>query len=114
MISTLRTALLLTALGAAATALVGWWGLPIVTGVWTVALPRRGSIVAAVLAGAAAWAILLAVAARSGHVGEMATLLGEILGTTGGAVIVLTLTFGALLAGSAALLARGINPPVAR
>lgn len=114
MTRTLRTALILTVLGTAATALVGWWGLPVVTGVWTLALPRRGSVLASVLAGTAAWGILLGIAARSGRVGQMATLLGEVLGTSGGAVLALTLAYGALLAGSAALLARALNPPPLR
>lgn len=104
---------LLTLLCTAGTALAGWWAVPVIAGVWTLALPRRGGVLTATAAGAAAWAILLLIAARSGRVDDVALLVASILGTKSSAVYALTLLYGALLAGAAALVARAFNPPSA-
>jgi hypothetical protein len=114
MLASLRPWALLTLLCALATVLVAWWALPIVVAGWTLARPRHGGVLQAALAAATAWAAILLWSSRSGPVGAMATLLGDLLGTTGPAVLGLTLGYGALLAGGAALLARAIIPPPAR
>ncbi len=94
----------------AATVLLGWWAVPIVAAGWSMLVPRVGNVLAATLAGAAAWTALLLVGSRSGRIGSVADLLGAIVGTSGVAMLVLTVLYGALLAGSAALLAHALIP----
>jgi hypothetical protein len=101
----------LTLLCAAGTYLVGWWAVPIIAAGWTLALPRPGVILNAAFAAATAWGLLLLVQSQRGPIAEVGTLLSAILGTNTVAIYALTLLYGALLAGSAALVARAINPP---
>jgi hypothetical protein len=112
--STLQSWLVLTALCAVGTVLVAWWAVPIISAIWALALPRRGGVLTATAAGACAWGLLLAVAARNGRIDDVAELTGAILGTSALAVVALTVLYGALLAGSAALVARAIIPVTAR
>ncbi len=108
----LRSWLLLTILCAIATVLVAWWAVPVVVAVWTALLPRRGGVLTATAAGAAAWGGLLLFAARNGRIDDVAALLGAILGASAWSVVALTLLYGALLAGSAALVVRALIPAV--
>src|SRR5690606_6628045 len=96
----IRSWLLLSATCGVATILIGWWAVPIVTAVWTLALPQRGGVLTATLAGATAWGAILLFAARTGRIDEVASVLGGIFGTSGAAVVALTLCYGALLGGS--------------
>lgn len=107
----LRHTALLALVAALATVFVGWWTVPLVAGIWTLAVPRRGSALSAALAAAAAWSALLAIAARSGPIGGVADLMGQVLSVPPPAVITLTVAYGALLAGSAALVAQAVRPP---
>jgi hypothetical protein len=102
---------------AAATAIVGWWGVPVVGLVWgwwaSRWLPRP---VPVALVGAAsatgAWAALLWWTAFRGPLGRLAVLLGEIIGVPASLLIALTLLFAALLAGSASnVFRRGPRTP---
>lgn len=105
-----RTALLTIAI-TFGTALIGWWTVPIIAGAWTFAAPRRASVLGAAFAGALAWAFLLMITARAGPVGELADVLGQILGGfPGNSLFFLTASYAALLAGSAALLAQALRP----
>jgi hypothetical protein len=98
----------LTICFAGATVAVGWWGVPIVgliAGVWAVhrrAAPAGFSVLAAASA-MAAWAALLLWTATQGPVITLATTLGHVAGVPAAALVVLTLCFAGLLAGSAAL-----------
>jgi len=95
---------------AIATALVGWWSVPIVAGIWTLAAPRRAAVIYASFAGASAWGSMLLLIARGGPVGELNALLSQIMNVPGWGLIALTIAYGALLAGSAALIAQSIRP----
>ena len=99
---------------ALATALIGWWTVPIVAAAWTYALPRRAGVLYAALAGAFAWGVLLVWASQSAPVTPVDTLLTQILGVPARSLIALTLAYGALLSGAAALLVQAIRPPQPR
>jgi hypothetical protein len=60
-----------------ATAVAGWWTVPLVSGLWTLAAPRRAAVIYAAFAGALAWASLLAWTARAGPVGALDRLLAQ-------------------------------------
>ena len=95
---------------ALATVVVGWWTVPLVSGVWTLAAPRRAAVIYAAFAGAIAWGSLLTWTARVGPVGALDRLLAQVMNMPRGGVIGLTLLYAALLAGSAALLAQAFRP----
>lgn len=59
------------------------------------------------IAGASSWAILLAVQSFAGPIAEVARVVGEAMQVGAGPLLVLTIAFPALLAGSAAGLVRG-------
>lgn len=59
------------------------------------------------LAGAASWMVLLAVQSLAGPIAEVARVVGEAMQVGAGPLVVLTLAFPALLAGSAAGVVRG-------
>ncbi len=101
----------LSVLCALATVFVGWWAVPIVVALWSALVPRVGGVAAAALGGATAWAALLLMQNRAGRITEVAELLGAIIGTSGLALLALTVLYGALLAGSTALLVRALVPP---
>lgn len=98
---------------AAGTAFVGWWTVPVIAGIWTYLLPRRGEVILAALGGGVAWGILLLIVRRNGPVGDMDRVLSGTLQMPPGASIGLTVMYAALLAGAAALVAqalRGTSP----
>ena len=91
---------------ALSTAALGWWTVPVVAAIWGLASSAaRGVWWKAALAAAAAWGLLLIVTATQGPVGLLAAKLGGLFGLPALAMIMLTLLFPALLAGSAAELA---------
>jgi hypothetical protein len=94
-----------------ATVLGGWWTVPLVSGLWTLAAPRRAAVLYATFAAVLAWGALLVWTARGGPVGAVDRLLAQIMNLPSHAMIGLTLLYAALLAGSAALLAQAIRPP---
>jgi hypothetical protein len=99
-----------------ATALVGWWGVPIVAFVWAQWAARHRPwprAIAPVAAGSAivAWGTVLVWTAVRGPLAQLAETLGMLARIPGAALIVLTLVFGALLAWSAAAL---VDAPVGR
>jgi hypothetical protein len=95
---------------AIATVVVGWWSVPVVAGLWTLAAPRRAAVIYASFAGAAAWGTMLLLIARVGPVTAVDSLLAQIMNVPPHALIEFTVLYGALLAGSAALLAQSIRP----
>ncbi len=103
--------LLLLALALAlATALFGWWAVPLPAALWgalRAARPRPALEAAA--AAALGWLGLLGLAATRGPVVTLADQLGAIFNLPGPLVIVFTLVFPALLAGSAAGLTSAIR-----
>ena len=111
MMRTIRNLVALILTIAVATAIAGWWAVPLVSGMWTLAAPRRAAVIYAAFAGAAAWAALLIWAARAGPIGGVDALLTPIMNLPPRALIGLTLLYAALLAGAAALLAQAIRPP---
>ncbi len=95
---------------ALATAALGWWAVPLVAAVWALAIPHAtGTWWRAALAGSGGWALLLALAATQGPVGDLAAKVGAVFALPGFAFVLLTLLFPAVLAGSAAELATGIR-----
>lgn len=91
---------------------VGWAMVPVVAAVLTV--DRRDDAAAPMLAGLAgvlAWGIVLALVARGAPAGSVAQTVGRALGLGPKALIVVTLAYGGLLAGSAAVLARALATP---
>lgn len=99
---------------AVATVLVGWWAVPVVAALWTILTPRRAAVIYAAFAGAMSWASLLMLQARGGPVGAVDRLVAQLLNVPGRTLIVLTLLYAALLAGSAALLAQALRPARAK
>lgn len=101
---------LLAAAHAVVTMALGWWAVPVVAAVWgAVSFGPRSAWLASALAAALAWAALLVVTATQGPVGQLAQALGGIFALPGFAVIILTLVFPALLAGSATELAASLR-----
>jgi hypothetical protein len=100
------------ALMAAGTALLGWWAVPVVAGLWG----AWRKPVDAGLAGVMAWGGLLAWQAWVGPVGVLAVRLGGILPVPAALLPLLTPLFSGLLAWSAASVVRVFapQPPVRR
>ena len=98
-------ALLATAVGIAAlTWLLGWWGVVIAALVAGAILHRRaGAAWLVALAAVVAWGALVAVDMLGGRFPPLATSIGGVLRVPAGALLVVTLLFGALLAWSAAV-----------
>ena len=89
---------------------VAWWTVPVIGaayGAWGVR--QRVTLVTALLAGIVAWGALLGLAAMSGPMGRLLEVLGGVFRVPGGALVVLTLAYGGLLAVSAAAVARGLR-----
>ncbi|HEU4566115.1 MAG TPA: hypothetical protein VFS05_15750 [Gemmatimonadaceae bacterium] len=106
MTAALRIALLALAL-ALATLVAGWWGVPVAAAAWGVmARGRAAAAREAALAAAIGWALLLAWQATRGPLGALASRLAGVFGVPTPALILITLLWGALLAWSAAAVAR--------
>ena len=87
-----------------------WWTVPVVGaayGAW--AANRRLTLFTAMLAAVLGWGALLVYDASAGPVGRLLQVLGALFGVPGAALVVLTLVYAALLAVSAAALARGLR-----
>jgi hypothetical protein len=97
-----------------ATVLVGWWTVPLIAGVWTLAAPRRAAVFYAAFAGASAWGALLVLRARDGGLARIDALLSQIMHAPGPLLIGLSVFYPALLAGAAALVAQSLRPPTAQ
>lgn len=88
----------------------GWWMVPVIGaayGAW--AVHRRLTLVTAALAAVLGWGALLAYDASAGPLGRLLQVLGALFRLPGAALVVLTLAYAALLAVSAAALARGLR-----
>jgi hypothetical protein len=94
-----------------ATVFVAWWAVPVVAFAWTLATPRRAAVFYAAFAGATAWGALLSWMSRSAPIGQVDALMAQIMDVPERSIVLLTLTYAALLAGSAALVAQSIRPP---
>ena len=99
--------LLLAASFAIGTWILGWWAVPLFAAVGGV-LARHAShqAMAAGLAAAIAWGILLVWTAMRGSVWSFASQVGGAMGVSGMVLIIFTLLFPALLAWLAASLAQ--------
>jgi hypothetical protein len=87
-----------------------WLAVPLIAGAF--AWIRRGDAAVPLLssvAGAAAWMLLLVWQSSAGPVFGVAQVVGEAMQVGGAPLLVLTIAFPALLAGSAAGLVRGIR-----
>ena len=100
----------LAALIAAATALVGWWTVPVVTALWVRVFPHA-PMRTSVLGAALGWAGLLGWTAWHDSVMPLAHRLAGVLDLPWWGPVALTLLFPALLAGAAA---RSAQPPAFR
>ena len=106
---------LLSALLAGGTWFAGWWMVPVLGaayGAW--AASKRLTLITAALAGALSWGVILAYDASAGPMGRLLQVIGALFRVPGAALIVLTLAYAALLAVSAAALARGVRRLAAR
>jgi hypothetical protein len=106
----------MTLLMAAATWFIAWWTVPLLAAAW--ALARGGQRWIPLLAGVAgmmSWLLLVFLPSSPAAVGRLAQVAGAAMGTGPGPLFALTLAFPALLAASAASLARAISSaPAAR
>lgn len=95
------------ALVAAATALAGWWTVPLLAVVWSrvVARERRPAL-AGMLGAALGWGFLLGWAAYRGPVELVALRAGGVFNLPAWGFVLATLVFPALLAGTAVLATR--------
>ncbi|HEY5490315.1 MAG TPA: hypothetical protein VIK25_03890 [Gemmatimonadaceae bacterium] len=88
----------------------GWWMVPVIGaayGAW--AARQRLTLVTATLSAVLGWGALLAYDASAGPLGRLLQVLGALFRLPGAALIVLTLAYAALLAVSAAALARSLR-----
>ena len=91
---------------------VGWWMVPVVAAILTIV--RRDDAAAPLLAAAAgvlAWGLVLTLVARGAPAGSVALTVGRALRLGPTALVAVTLAYGGLLAGSAAVLARALATP---
>jgi hypothetical protein len=95
---------------AVGTWLLAWWWVPVAGALYGVAAARRrGAVLAAALAGAGGWGVLLAYAAATGPVGSLTELFGAVFRMSGVTLVVLTIAYAAFLAATAAACARGLR-----
>ncbi len=88
----------------------GWWMVPVIGaayGAW--AARERLTLVTATLSAVLGWGALLAYDASAGPLGRLLQVLGALFRLPGAALVVLTLAYAALLAVSAAALARSLR-----
>jgi hypothetical protein len=96
-----------TAAMATATWFVAWWAVPIVAAAWAALRPGDRTLpLMAAVAGTFSWLILLLLPSSPGAVARVADVAGAAMGTGSGPLLALTLAFPALLAASAASLAK--------
>ena len=81
---------------------LGWWTVPIVAAIWAAFSSGQHRARVAGLCAVGGWATLLLLDAVRGPVGTMATKLGGVMGIPSVALWLVTLSFAALLAWSAA------------
>lgn len=100
-----------TLLMAAGTWYIGWWTVPLVAAAWGSARAgERWLPLLSATAGMLSWLLLLFLPSSPGAVGRLAEVAGQAMGVGAGPLLVLTLVFPALLAVSAASLARAVAP----
>lgn len=100
----------LTLVIACGTWFAAWWTVPVVGaayGAWAAA--QRAAVLTAALSAAVAWGALLAYDAAVGPAARLAHVFAELFHLPGGTLAIVTLAYAALLASSAAALARGIR-----
>lgn len=97
------------AVSAIATALLGWWAVPIVGALWGIMRGARRPVLEAAAGAALAWATLLGMLALQGGVARVAARVGGVFELSGPAFTAITIAFAALLAGTAALLSAEIT-----
>ena len=109
----MRTAirvLMLAAVMAVLTIVIGWLAVPIAAAVWgALRRGRPGAGRLAALAAALAWGAILVYDAVVGPVGVLSERLGEVMGVPALVLPLITLAFPALLAWSAAHLASALT-----
>jgi hypothetical protein len=92
---------------AAATAVGGWWTIPLLAAVWMRVVPRDAATATICALGAVSgWALLLGWDAAHGPVGTVARRVGGVFLLPAWGFVGLTLLFAALLAATAATAAR--------
>jgi len=92
---------------AAATAVAGWWAIPVLAAVWARVLPGATATATTCGLGAASgWALLLVWDAAHGPVGAVARRVGGVFQLPAWGFVGVTLLFAALLAATAAAAAR--------
>ena len=102
--------LLLTASFAIGTWVLGWWAIPVFAVVaGALARHARWQAVAAGVAAALAWGVLLAWTALRGSAWSFASQVGDATGMSGVLLIILTLVFPALLGWLGAWLAQAVS-----
>ena len=99
----------LAAIMALGTAVGGWWTVPVVGLAAGAAGVSSRPVRVAAAAGLLAWAALLAWRATGGPVGDLAALLGDVMGLPVPAVLAATLILPALLGGAAAGVGAGLR-----
>lgn len=106
--------LLLSAAMAVGTWLGAWWMVPLIGALYgVVAANRRLTVVTSMLAGTLGWAMLLGYDASVGPLGRLLQTMGALFRVPGGALVVLTLAYSALLAATAAATTRGLRRAIA-
>lgn len=104
MLARVVKAVLLAEAFAVATFALGWWTVPLVAALYSLATSNPNRARTAALAALGGWATLLLLDAAKGPVGAMAARLGGVMNLPPAVLWILTLVFPALLAWSAAAL----------
>jgi hypothetical protein len=94
---------------ALATWVLGWIAVPVVALVFGAIATRRRTPVESLVAASLAWLALLGVQAIRGPVGDVARLLGRLVGVPPWVIVAITLLLAASLAWSGAVLGREIG-----
>lgn len=105
--SVVRVVLLALAF-ALGTLVIGWFALPIVAVVWGAIADRERASLDAAVAAVVGWGALLVLAMFTGAIGEVARVIGGVVGVPSWVPIAATLLFGVALAWSAAVVGREI------
>jgi hypothetical protein len=96
---------IVAALVAVTTAILGWWTVPLAGAVWGLRAATPRPAVEAGLGAGIGWALLLAVTALQGDVARLSSRVGGVIAVSGLTFALITLAFGILLAASAASVA---------